>query len=132
MSKHHEAGPECPLCEQKLATAHPTLVAWFRRVKARYENIHISWAFRGEADQNKAFMEGRGPAWPLSKHNNQKDSLPYSLALDLFTVDDDGVGRFPPMLYAKLAAENVANHEPIKWGGTFKKVKGDLDHFELS
>lgn len=132
MSLHHEAGDVCPLCEAKLETAHPDLVLWFRRVKKRHINVHISWAFRGQEDQNKMYLEGKTNAtFGKSPHNYMEDGKKRSKALDLFLLDEDGVARFPPMFYAKLNAENEADKEPLKWGGKFKSF-GDANHFELA
>jgi hypothetical protein len=131
MRLHHEHGPVCPLCTEKLKTAHPLLVAWFQRVKARHINAHVSWAYRGPEDQEKAFKEGKTKLhYPDSKHNNMFNGKPCSLALDLFILDEDGVARFPGLWYAKLNVENEANKEPIFWGGRFKSF-GDLDHWQL-
>ena len=129
---HHTNEPVCPLCDFKLKTAHPYLGLWFRKLKARYPSAHISWAWRGQIDQDKFFDEGKTKVrFPHSKHNNMKGSLPYSLALDLFQEDDDGNARFSPLWYAKVNAENEAEKEPIVWGGRFKHL-GDGDHFELT
>lgn len=132
MSAHHTHDKVCPLCTEKALTAHPYLAAWFGRVKKRYPNVHISWAWRGAEDQEKFFKEGKTRChFPNSKHNKTKpDGTPCSMALDLFLWDEDGVARFPPLWYARLNAENEADREPIKWGGEFKSI-GDGDHFEL-
>jgi hypothetical protein len=131
MSLHHTKESRCELCEEKLATAHEYLGQWFRRVKDRYPSVHVSWAWRGQADQDRFHKEGTGVAWPKSKHNAMKDEKPCSLALDLFEIDDNGAARFSPMFYAKLHDENTQAGEPIVWGGTFKSRRGDLDHFEM-
>lgn len=128
---HHTHDPVCPLCEEKLTLADPQLATWFRAVKARYANVHVSWSWRGEADQDAFFKEGKTRAqWPKSKHNNMQGGRPWSLALDLFQIDEDGVARFSPLFYAKLADENEKANEPILWGGMFHSI-GDKDHFEL-
>ena len=129
---HHTDDPVCPLCEFKLKTAHPYLGEWFRRLKIKYPNSHISWAWRGQADQEAFFTAGKTRChFPHSKHNFMKGALPYSLALDLFQLDEDGNARFSPLWYAKVNAENEADKEPIIAGITFKSI-GDGDHFQLS
>ena len=129
---HHTDDPECPLCEQKLATAHKTLQSWYRRHKVRNPNSHISWAYRGKDDQEQFFKEGKTRChFPDSPHNHlDEKSQPESLALDLFQIDEDGNARFSPKWYAKVNAENEADKEPIIWGGTFKSI-GDGDHYQL-
>lgn len=129
----HIDGPECPECNKKLLTAHPYLSSWFKKkVKKQYPNAHISWAWRGEADQNQFLKEGKTTLpFPRSPHNKSKpDGTKCAMALDLFLIDDDGSARFPPLWYAKLNTENEADREPIRWGGKFKSI-GDGDHFEL-
>lgn len=127
----HESGPECPNCNEKLKQAHPDIAAWYRKVKFKYVNVHISWSFRNMADQNRAYSEGKSQLrWPKSKHNHMEQALPCALALDLFLIDEDGLARFPPLFYARLNADNQRDHEPITWGGSWDKFK-DFDHFEL-
>lgn len=127
----HESGPECPNCKEKLKQAHPDIAAWFRRVKARYVNVHISDSFRNMAAQNKAYETGHSRLrWPKSKHNHMEQALPCALALDLFLIDEDGLARFPPLFYARLNADNERDREPIEWGGTWKTFK-DMPHFQL-
>lgn len=129
---HHTHDPVCPSCTEKLQTAHPYLAEWFRKLKGRYLNAHVSWAYRGAEDQEQFFKEGKTHChYPNSAHNKTKpDGTPCAMALDLFQLDDDGVARFAPLWYAKVNTENEANHEPIAWGGKFKSL-GDGDHFEL-
>lgn len=129
---HHTHDPVCLLCEDKLFTADPRLASWFRAVKARYTNVHVSWSWRGEADQEAFFKEGKTHAhFPHSAHNKMDASgKPCSLALDLFQIDEDGIARFSPLFYAKIADESEKTNEPILWGGTFKNI-GDKDHFQL-
>lgn len=130
---HHNEEPKCPNCEEKLFNTHPVLVEWYRRVKAKYPSVHIAWSFRGQADQEEAVKEGKSELhYPMSAHNKTDDKgIPCARALDLFQIDDDGVARFSPMFYAKIADDCEQSHEPIKWGGHWKNL-GDRDHFQLS
>jgi hypothetical protein len=128
---HHTHDPVCPLCEDKLFTAHDYLKGWFRSLKSRYPNVHVSWAYRGQADQEEFFKEGKTRAhYPHSAHNKTDEAgKPCSLALDLFQIDEDGVARFSPLFYAKIADESEKDGALILWGGTFKNI-GDRDHFQ--
>lgn len=129
--KHHAAGPQCPLCDEKLVQAHPAIAAWFRNVKTRFINAHISWAYRNAHDQNEFFrLKKTLVQYPNSKHNRTLNGLPCSAALDLFLLDEDGNDRYPPMFYAKVNSDNEREKLPIRWGGTFKSI-GDATHFEL-
>lgn len=126
MRKQHIAGDNCPLCDEKLLKAHSYLAQWFQRVKDKYPEIHVSWAYRDKDAQEAAYSSGRSLAeFPKSPHNKEP-----SMALDLFTINSDGRARFPTILYAKIATDNEQNGEPIIWGGTFKNIS-DPDHFEL-
>lgn len=104
--------------------------SWFKRLKSRYPNVHVSWAYRGADDQDRFFKEGKSQLrYPLSAHNATLYGKPCSRALDLFQIDEDGVARFSEPFYAKVNDENEAAQEPITWGGTWKSL-GDKDHFE--
>lgn len=128
----HTADDVCPLCEDKLLCAHPRIADWFRRLKKRHPNVHVSSSWRGQSEQNQLFKEGKTRApFPKSKHNHMEDGRPCSLALDLFQIDEDGVARFAPLFYAKVNAENEADRELIRWGGKFKSFV-DGPHFELN
>ncbi len=132
---HHsnESDEVCYLCLDKLQTAHVALQEWFKRKKAKYPNIHVSWAYRDAEDQMKAFLAGTSRLqYPDSPHNklNQLTQKPESLALDVFQIDEDGIGRFSPKFYLLLNAENEMDNEPILWGGKFKTL-GDYDHYQL-
>lgn len=132
MSLHHLEGASCPLCEEKLAEAHPELVKWYRKkVKAFKPEAHISCSYRGEADQAQAVQEGKSRlAFPHSPHNKTgPDGKPEARALDLFVLEG-GLARFPSLWYTAIAATAVMAKDPILWGGTWKKL-GDLDHFQL-
>ena len=127
MQLHHQNDVNaCPLCEQKLTIAHPYLVNWFRTKKQAYPTLHISWAYRDPADQELAFQDGKTQLhFPNSAHNK----VP-SLALDLFSLTEDGIAAFPYPLYKKISDENKADRLSLIWGGDFKSI-GDSDHFQV-
>lgn len=113
----------CPSCSDKLALAHPSLQSWFNLVKIKFPDIHISWSFRDELDQNNAFKDKTSNVeWPNSAHNKTP-----ACALDLFQLNENGIATFDPVYMAK-----IQNSFPdgIKWGGNFVQLK-DWDHFEL-
>lgn len=127
----HTHDPLCPLCEEKLATAHPVMRDWFRRVKDRHPSVHVSWAWRGEEDQNRFKAEGMSNAsFGESKHNHVEEGKPCSLALDLFELMQAGTARWDGVFFAGLNAENEASGEHMIWGGKFRKL-GDYCHFEM-
>lgn len=138
MSLHHSHDAVCPLCEAKLLDADPVIAGWFRRVKARYPNVHVYYAYRGPEEQARVVAEGKSKlTYPHSKHNAVRDGKPCSLALDLFQIDEDGIGRFARPFYAKVAADAWENTDPVIWGGDWNgdgvQEKSDWDgpHFEL-
>lgn len=66
------------LSKKRLSTCHVRLQDLFNEVDRHYPCLIIT-GHRGEADQNKAFAEGKSKErWPMGKHN----SLP-SLAVDV-------------------------------------------------
>ena len=130
MSLHHTSDIPCLLCEDKLKTANPRLSTWFYDAKSEFPDLHISWAYRGKEEQEKAFRERKTHArWPHSKHNHRQNGVPCSLALDLFQLQS-GKAIFCPKFYFKLNQFTQSRGYPILWGGTFKNLK-DHDHFEL-
>lgn len=128
----HTPGPLCPGCEIKLRTAHPYLSNWFRTVvKPEFQLAHISWAYRGEADQERAFTDGRSHQhFPNSPHNHMEEGIPCSLALDLFEIDEDGIADYVFTFYNNINSLNEARSLPVVWGGKFKSI-GDGDHFQV-
>lgn len=85
---------------------------------------------RGKEAQDAAVAAGNSHTpWPTSKHN----STP-SLAVDLipypFRQEDwNDIARFTELASHMLVAANKLKI-PIRWGGSFTKLK-DFDHFEL-
>lgn len=133
MNLHHTDAPVCPLCEEKLKQAHVYLGEWFRALKRRYPNVHVSWSWRGQESQDHAFETGSSRLkWPFSAHNQTtSEGMPNSMALDLFQIDEDGVARWSPSFFAKVNAENEASGEPLRWGGKWKSI-GDSCHYQFS
>jgi len=131
MAVHHTDDPVCELCLSKISTAHPYLQGWFKRIKQKYPSVHVSWAFRDQINQEEAFKEGKSKLhFPLSAHNHTEKTRPYSLAIDIFQIDADGMARFSPLFCAKVNADNEEANEPLLWGGKWKKL-GDMDHFQI-
>jgi len=67
--------------KRKLETCHRDLRTLFAHVIPDYDNT-IACGFRGKADQNTAYKEGKSTLqWPNSKHNRQPswavDAAPY-------------------------------------------------------
>jgi len=127
----HEQGASCPSCEQKLLSAHSTLGDWFRKIKANYPAVHIAWAYRDSATQNKLFKEKKTHAqYPMSKHNKTVNGRPCAEALDLFVISEEGEAKWPPLFYAKVNADNERDKERIVWAGKWKSFL-ETCHFEL-
>lgn len=130
MPRHTNAETPCPACEKKLGLAHPEIAGWFReKVKPAFPDCHISWSYRGEEDQEAAFLDGKTKLhWPLSPHNKTDDQgNPCALALDLFELDYNGKacwswGYFRNV--AKLCGDDIL------WGGVWQTL-GDYDHYQL-
>jgi hypothetical protein len=127
----HTNEPICPSCEKRLEGAHPNIAKWFRETKKRHRILHIAWAYRDAVTQNRMFWEKKTrKQYPNSEHNRTEDGKPCSRALDLFVITEEGEEKWPPMLYAKINAENVANREPVEWSGEWVTFK-ETCHFQL-
>ena len=101
-------------------------------VKPGWPETHISWAWRGQDDQEQAFGDGKSREhWPNSKHNHEEAGAPCSLALDLFSIDIDHNATWPPGLYVSINQKNLTLGVPITWGGGWKTFK-DSDHYQLT
>jgi hypothetical protein len=123
---HHTDDPICPSCTQKLGLAHPVLQNWFKiYVKPNFPTAHISWSFRGQADQEAAFSAGKTKChWPDSPHNKAP-----AQALDLFK-QEKGIDSFPYTLFKSINDYNDKHSIEIRWGGDFTSL-GDSDHYQL-
>lgn len=128
---HDINDPQCVGCKNKLLDVHIIMNAWFWWVKENHPEAHVCWGYRGEDDQHADFMAGRSKLdWPNSKHNNMIDDKPCSLALDIFTLDQNGSAKFDLSFYQKIEQETKDAGYKIIWGGSWKSLK-DNDHFEL-
>lgn len=130
-------GADCPSCEDKLASAHINLTKWFLEIKKAFPDVHISWSYRSEKEQNQFHAEGKsGVPYPLSKHNKKDDQGdPCSLALDLFQLASNGMAVWAYSYFRAISNLSKKSGERIIWGGDFTgaaKKLGDFSHFELS
>ena len=99
----------------------PILREWFEDLQVRRPEVHIAFTYRGKADQDRFFREGKSRAkYGASPHNY----LP-ALAIDIFFLVD---GKYH---LDKSWLESIAATLPkgIYWGGNFKSFK-DMPHFE--
>lgn len=129
----HIPGDRCHACDQKLLGVHVYLREWFwDYVKPRHPETHVSCGYRGEEEQEEAFLNKRSKArWPHSRHNHlDRDGNPCSYALDLFFLTD-GKASFPWNLYEAIAKECEQRGDLILWGGNFQSIK-DGPHFEYA
>jgi len=114
-----------------LSTCDITLQDIMNEVIAKYD-IKIICGYRNEAEQNKAYSNGRSFAqFPKSVHN----TFP-SKAIDIapYPIDWEDITRFYEM--AAFVLEVAGFYKVyLKWGGNWK-IRGvsklvDLPHFEL-
>ena len=120
--------------KERLETCHPEIQKLFNSLIEDYD-ITIICGHRNEADQNKAFNEGKsGLKFPQGKHN----SLP-SLAVDamLFPIDWNDNGRnymFAGIVKERARALGINLRLGADWDGdisTKDQKFHDLVHFEL-
>lgn len=124
MSRHVNNGA-CPSCAEKIKTAHPTLAAFWETFQQAHKDAHISWAHRGEEDQNHAYKVGTSPLkWPESKHNKMPAE-----AIDAFRLTQSGGATWDRRWFAEVFGPAV-RAAGLVWGGDFKRFK-DMPHAEL-
>jgi len=121
----------------KLESCHPDLPVLAIEV-ARYFDYTIVWGYRNKAEQDKAFADGTGVAWPLSKHNKMAKELvndefimvPRSEAIDVapLPINWKNTDRFCILLGVFWAVSKIMGI-PIRLGPDVRK--GDYGHIEL-
>jgi hypothetical protein len=122
---HHTQATDCPLCVEKCKDLHPTMAAWFWRLKHEYPDCHVSCSYRGKAEQEDAFKRGTSKLhWPNSMHNTKP-----ARAMDLFQIRDDFVPSWADKYFAELATWLKLNCAPIDWGHDL--WGWDRPHFQL-
>lgn len=121
---HHTSDSLCPACEEKLATVHADLSAWYHSsVKPAHPDCHVSWGYRDQASQESMFEDGATKLhFPDSAHNK----IP-ARAIDLFQITSGGQAIWAPEFFVSVKSLAPSN---IIWGGVWKTI-GDGDHFEL-
>ncbi len=125
---------------KQLSTCHQDLQVLFREV-VMYFDCKVTEGFRNQADQDKAFAEGKSKLkWPNGNHNHNP-----SYAVDVYPcpVDMKDTQRFYyfagfVMGIAQSLKEQSRMSHSIRWGGDWNndtQVKdnkfNDLVHFEL-
>lgn len=111
---------------QRLSTCDNELITLMNSCIAEYD-FSVLCGHRGEAEQNKAFNEGKSKLkYPNSKHN----SYP-SKAVDIapYPIDWNDIGRFKELAeIVKKKAKELGIE--IEWGGDWGKFK-DYPHWQL-
>jgi hypothetical protein len=126
----HENYVPCESCAKKLEGADPLIAHWFYQLREQFPTVHISCAFRGKDEQDKAVAEKKSLLkWPHSKHNVMQDGQPCSRAMDLFSLSDDGKAEFRLGYYISIANWFEDQGAPIAAGLHWKWQ--DPPHFEL-
>lgn len=128
---HHTNEEElCPMCEEKLKGACPTMVAWFRWLRSSRRDAHVSWAWRDQEEQDRFYNQHLSNCkWPDSRHNAVDDrGNPSSEALDLFRLVN-GKAEFHVDWYEEISNESKAAGLVIEWAGDWEHFK-EYDHFQ--
>jgi hypothetical protein len=118
----HTNTPECQACTLKLQGTSPILQQFAKEFRQNNVDAHISWGFRGEADQNHFKVIGTTNAsFGESPHN-------FGLALDWFRLAGNGA-EFNRDWYSRRLAP-AAKAAGLAWGGDWKSLK-DYPHIEI-
>jgi len=133
---HHVNDPVnvCPLCEKKLSEGHPLLRTWYIKIKKSFgDDVHVSWCYRDQKDQDKCFAEGTSKLkYPNSAHNRcDKDGKPRSTAMDLFRLLPDGIASFNLSWYKQIAKFLKDKEAPL-FSGVVWKGLNDAGHFQVN
>lgn len=119
--------------KQRLKTCHPLIQLVMNRVIETYDCTILPYGgFRSKTEQNKLFEKGRSKVqWPNSKHNNEWEGEPYSLAVDAapWPLDWDDIAEFKHLAGRILQASDDLGIK-LNWGGNWKSFK-DYPHYEL-
>ena len=124
--------PTCPRCQSFLSGLSFVMQDFYLWVVKNYPDMHIAQGARSEVDQHSDFLSGKSKLdWPKSAHNNTKDGLPFSEAIDLFVLGANGDAEFPISRYQDLYNMAIMANQPVEWGGSWTTLK-DYDHFQNS
>lgn len=116
----------CELCFEKLKDVHPELVSFVAYTRSRNKSVHVSCGFRDQKAQDEAFATGKSMLnWPDSKHNKTP-----AQAVDLFTIDEDGVARFV-RYQMEMVWTAAKSYFRIAWAGNWEGKFKESVHFEL-
>jgi len=119
--------------KRRLETCHPLLQLVMDKVIQDYDCTIIRYGgFRGEKLQDKLFNDGKSQVkWPDSKHNNEWEGVPYSLAVDVgpWPLNWEDISEFKHLAGRILQAANDLGIK-LNWGGNWKSFK-DYPHYEL-
>ena len=109
-----------------LSTCHPDLQRLMNEA-IKHVDFSIICGFRNQADQDKAFAEGKSKLkWPHGNHNKNP-----SLAVDIapYPIDWNNDQRFRDLaVVIKSVAQQLGI--PVQWGGDWHGFV-DLPHYEL-
>lgn len=113
--------------KSRLATCDVALQLLFNEV-IKERDCTILCGYRGEAEQEKAFAEGKSKAhFGQSKHNKTPseavDVMPYPINWN----DSEGLADFAGFVISKAADLGIN----IRWGGNFKNGFFDGPHYEM-
>lgn len=134
MSFHHTSDPACPLCDFKLTQADPYLSWWYKTVvKPNFQRAHISWSYRDQENQEQCFRDGKSKLhYPHSRHNKMDENgNPKAEALDLFEIDENGIGVWHPGFFVQINSINESRAIAVEWGPKIG-MPWDGDHFQLA
>ena len=123
--------PICQSCAAFLQDCCFEIHDFMLWVNKYYPNVHICQGWRSEADQHAYFLAKKSELdWPNSKHNAMEDSIPRSMAVDLFVLADNGTAQFDGAFYKSLYEAAILAGQNIVWGGNWSGFP-DEDHFEV-
>lgn len=103
---------------------------YFKSIRLRFMDFHLSETFRDRAAQEDAFRSGKSKKkWPNSKHNVIVNGKPESRAFDFFQ-QEDGKTKYPPKWVLDVVTYCKDHKFNCRYGIDFQDLDDSI-HIEL-
>lgn len=123
--------PVCTRCQAFVPELSYVMQDFWLWITKNYLNCHIAQGFRGELQQHLDFLDGKSKVdFPESKHNVMDAGKPFSQAIDIFVLDEQGNAQWPIPFFQDLYGAALMASQPVVWGGSWLNFP-DHDHFEI-
>lgn len=130
MLHHSNSTVDCPSCLLKLEQAHPMLSVYYKLIREKHLDFHLSQTFRDKQAQEDAFKSGLSRKhWPFSKHNVMVNGKPQARAFDFFK-QQDGKTLYPYNWVLEIITFCKSHNFNCRYGMDFQDLEDSI-HIEL-